>query len=201
MRNIQQGFTRWFNKSQKRRGRLWADRFKSTLLYGEETLLECMQYVDLNPVRAGVVARPEDDQYSAYAQRQKQALPEHFLSLNELLHEDDEDDAFASYRTQVYLRGNIASKERQAEISDEEMEHVLNAPFDLGCAKRGEKRDHLRFFVDGLVLGSKHRVEGWLNELRDSGHYKRRKHPRSIGNDDSDAWFCLREQRSHFQGG
>jgi REP element-mobilizing transposase RayT len=201
MRNIQQGFTRWFNKSQNRRGRLWADRFKSTLLYGEETLLECMQYVDLNPVRAGLVARPEDDEFGAYAKRQKQALPEHFIQINELLHESDEQNAFAAYRTQVYLRGNIASKEGQAEISDKEVDRVLNAPFDLGCPKHGEKRDHLRFFVDGLVMGSKERVERWLNDLRDLGHYKRRKHPKSINDSGSAEWFCLREQRSHFQGG
>lgn len=33
MRNIQQGFARWFNKNHNRRGRFWADRFKSTILY------------------------------------------------------------------------------------------------------------------------------------------------------------------------
>jgi hypothetical protein len=141
------------------------------------------------------------DSHGAYAQRVKQSLPVHFLQLNELLHDKDENKAFDSYRTQVYLRGNIASKEGQAEISDKDLGHVLNAPFDLGCPKHGEKRDHLRFFVDGLVLGSKGRVERWLNELRDSGHYKRRKNPRSISGNDSSNWFCLREQRSHFQGG
>jgi hypothetical protein len=95
--------------------------------------------------------------------------------------ESDEQKSFAVYRTQVYLRGNIASKEGQAEISDAEVDRVLDGPFDLGCVKFGEKRDHLRFFVDGFVLGSKHRVGRWLDELRDSGHYKRRKHPKSIG--------------------
>ena len=46
MRNIQQGFVRWFNKNHNRRGRFWVDRFKSTILYGEQSLVECMQVVD-----------------------------------------------------------------------------------------------------------------------------------------------------------
>ena len=49
MRNVQQGFARWYNKPYQRRGRFWADRFKSSLIFGENTLLEVMQYVDLNP--------------------------------------------------------------------------------------------------------------------------------------------------------
>jgi putative transposase len=69
MRNIQQGFARWFNKNHNRRGRFWADPFKSTILYGEKSLVECMQYVDLNPIRAGLVIRPEDYEYGAFALR------------------------------------------------------------------------------------------------------------------------------------
>jgi hypothetical protein len=32
-----------------------------TLLYGERSLIECLQYVDRNPIRAGIVERPEND--------------------------------------------------------------------------------------------------------------------------------------------
>jgi hypothetical protein len=60
MRNIQSSFARWYNRSYDRRGRFWADRFKSVFLETEEAVLDCMLYVELNPVRAGLVERPED---------------------------------------------------------------------------------------------------------------------------------------------
>lgn len=66
MRNIQQGLARWYNKTFVRRGLFWADRFKSTLLYGEDALLECLQYVDLIPVRASLVDKPEEYEYGAF---------------------------------------------------------------------------------------------------------------------------------------
>jgi REP element-mobilizing transposase RayT len=198
MRNIQQGFARWFNKSQKRRGRFWADRFKSTLLYGKETLLECMQYVDLNPIRAGLVDRPEDHLYGAYRSRQEQKPMESLLSLSEALNESNENLAFSHYESLVYLRGRVPSKEGQSNIPDQEVDRVHQSPFDFG---KSEKTDHLRFFVDGLVIGCKERVGKWLLDLRANGHYKRRKNPKSIVDDAHSSWFSLREQRCHFEGG
>ncbi len=59
MRSVQSSFARWYNRTFQRRGRFWADRFKSVLLQGPDSLLDCMLYVDLNPVRAGLVERPE----------------------------------------------------------------------------------------------------------------------------------------------
>jgi hypothetical protein len=58
MRNIQSSFARWYNRSYDRRGRFWADRFKSVFLETETAVLDCMLYVELNPVRAGLVERP-----------------------------------------------------------------------------------------------------------------------------------------------
>ncbi|HHQ48429.1 MAG TPA: hypothetical protein ENK19_06040, partial [Acidobacteria bacterium] len=60
MRNVQAGFARWYNDSFDRRGKLWADRFKSVVLGDMQAVLDCMLYVDLNPVRAGLVERPEE---------------------------------------------------------------------------------------------------------------------------------------------
>ncbi|MCP4685687.1 MAG: hypothetical protein GY867_09600, partial [bacterium] len=60
MRNIQSAFARWYNRKHDRRGRFWADRFRSVHLENEAAVLDCMLYVELNPVRAGLVERPED---------------------------------------------------------------------------------------------------------------------------------------------
>jgi len=196
MRNIQQGFARWYNKTYARRGRFWADRFKSTLLYGEDALLECMQYVDLNPVRAGLVARPEDYAYGAFALREK-GDPEQLLDLRHLLSEKTEVEAYSSYKSKVYARGSVQSKGCDAVISDQLVEEECLSKFDLGSG--AEARDHLRFFVDGLVIGAKDKVQEWLLHMQNRGTYRRRKNPIALPK--QSPWFALREQRSHFEGG
>ena len=58
---------RYFNDSQKRSGTLWEGRYKSTLIQTERYLLACMVYIDLNPVRAGMVGQARDYAWSSHA--------------------------------------------------------------------------------------------------------------------------------------
>ena len=60
-------YVRGFNRRHGRSGTLWEGRYRSTLLEGERYLLACMAYIDLNPVRAGLVAAPADYPWSSYA--------------------------------------------------------------------------------------------------------------------------------------
>ena len=58
--------TRYFNKMAKRSGSLWEGRFKSSIIETDEYLLSCCRYIDLNPLRAGVVESPEEYPWSSY---------------------------------------------------------------------------------------------------------------------------------------
>lgn len=49
------GFSRYYNKRHKRKGFFWNDRFKSVIVEDGDTLINCLAYIDLNPVRAGIV--------------------------------------------------------------------------------------------------------------------------------------------------
>jgi len=196
MRNIQQGFARWYNKAYGRRGRFWADRFKSTMLYGEQSLVECMQYVDLNPIRAGLTQRPEDYAYGAFALR-AQGQSKGLADLRPLLGERTKAKAFEQYRAMVYLRGSVPSKENDAVMATPVIDGEMLKNFNLGTS--GEKRDHFRFYVDGLVVGAKDKVQEWMERLQISGIYRRRKYPVPIR--EGMQWFAIREQRSHFEGG
>jgi putative transposase len=60
VREIKVGFARYYNKRHDRRGYFWGDRFKSVIVDKGETLINCLAYIDLNPLRAGIVNRPED---------------------------------------------------------------------------------------------------------------------------------------------
>ena len=66
MQAVGRSYVRYFNDSQKRSGTLWEGRYKSTLIQTERYLLACMAYIDLNPVRAGLVGAPQDYLWSSH---------------------------------------------------------------------------------------------------------------------------------------
>ena len=66
MQALGRRYVRYFNDSQQRSGTLWEGRYKSTLIQSERYLLACMAYIDLNPLRAGLVAAPGDYPWSSY---------------------------------------------------------------------------------------------------------------------------------------
>jgi len=67
MKTLKQRFTQWYNKRHGRRGTLWEDRFRSTLVEGNMNALAMVgAYIDLNPVRAGIVDDPKDYRWSGY---------------------------------------------------------------------------------------------------------------------------------------
>ncbi len=66
MQAVGRRYVRYFNDAQKRSGTLWEGRYKSTLIQAERYLLACMVYIDLNPVRAGLVVQARDYPWSSY---------------------------------------------------------------------------------------------------------------------------------------
>lgn len=59
-------YVQYFNYSYQRTGTLWEGRYKATLIDSEAYLLTCMRYIELNPVRAGMVAHPSEYPWSSY---------------------------------------------------------------------------------------------------------------------------------------
>lgn len=68
MQAVGRAYVRAFNQRHGRSGTLWEGRYRSTILEAERHLLPCMVYIDSNPVRAGLVARPEDHAWSSYGE-------------------------------------------------------------------------------------------------------------------------------------
>ena len=68
VKELKERFSRWFNKKHARRGTLWMDRFRSVIVEGGECLRTVAAYIDLNPIRAGLVAAPEDYRWCGYAE-------------------------------------------------------------------------------------------------------------------------------------
>jgi len=59
-------YVQYFNYQYRRTGTLWEGRYKATLLDSEQYLLTCYRYIELNPVRAGMVEHPDEYPWSSY---------------------------------------------------------------------------------------------------------------------------------------
>ena len=66
MKRISARQTRYVNRLQRRKGTLWEGRYKSSPIKADEYLLACCRYVELNPVRAGIVDNPGEYRWSSY---------------------------------------------------------------------------------------------------------------------------------------
>jgi putative transposase len=65
-RDMGRDYVRGFNKRYERTGTLWDGRFRSSLIENDKYLLACYRYIELNPVRAGIVKDPSSYEWSSF---------------------------------------------------------------------------------------------------------------------------------------
>ena len=68
MKGVMQRYTQWHNRVHQRSGHLWEDRFKSVIVEDGAAAKTIAAYIDLNPVRAGMVKEPADYRWSSYGE-------------------------------------------------------------------------------------------------------------------------------------
>lgn len=66
MKRLGQRYVQYINRRYRRSGTLWEGRFRSCMTGEEDYLLSCYRYIELNPVRAGIVKHPQDYRWSSY---------------------------------------------------------------------------------------------------------------------------------------
>jgi putative transposase len=66
MKRLGQRYVQYINRTYRRSGSLWEGRYRSCLIRQEAWLLTCQRYIELNPVRAGMVEHPADYRWSSY---------------------------------------------------------------------------------------------------------------------------------------
>jgi len=79
MRHINGAYTTYFNIKRKRAGHLFQGRYKAILIEADEYLTELSRYIHLNPVRVGIVEKPEQYQWSSYRSYTVQSNPQEWL--------------------------------------------------------------------------------------------------------------------------
>lgn len=153
MKEFKQRFSRWYNRRTGRFGTLWAERFKSVLVEDSpEALRTVAAYIDLNPVRAGLVADPKEYRFCGYSaaltgQKELQAR------LTRLFGESSWPRAAARYREAMFVRGGIQGGGVSGTLDREAVHRVLRQGGRL--TEEEILRLRIRHMTDGVVLGSR----------------------------------------------
>ena len=187
MKELKERFSRWFNKRHGRRGTLWQERYRSILVEDGEALRTISAYLDLNPVRAGLVDDPKDYRWCGYAEamggskRVRKAL---CRVLGVAM------DSWDSVGREAYRR-LLLGEGIEAGETEKDLKRKGGAFVRRGIDRkkaleelRGGKmlsraellRLRVRYFSEGLVLGSRGFVEEafqarreWFGEKRKKG--------------------------------
>ena len=102
----------WFNHRYNRSGHLFQGRFHSFLVEKETHLRELLRYVVLNPVRAKLVARPEDYRWSSYRSTAGLETTDHWLDVASILGLFDDDPTIARREYQEFVLAKVEGTER-----------------------------------------------------------------------------------------
>jgi REP element-mobilizing transposase RayT len=194
MKLLKQCYSISYNQRHARTGTLWEGRYVSLLVEGESRALSTVAaYIDLNPVRAGIVRDPAEYRWSGYGEAcggsacARQGILT-LQSFGKQAQKADVAEAMAVYRASLYTHGeerrDEAGRLQRVGFSPEEARDVIERggriplPDLLRC--------RVRYFRDGLAFGSKAFVESVFERNRPHFGAKRKTGARRIR-------FCLAE--------
>ena len=167
-------FTRWFNRKHERSGTLWEERFKSVIVESGTAARTIAAYIDLNPVRAGMVSDPADYRWSGYGEaigggkkgngkKAREGIVRACMSYKGIGFDAEKwKDVSRIYRRAMGMalgRKNGRAEVGEAQHANKNEEEMLASKDngtvlpDLGMAGMLMKR--VRYFTDGAVIGSK----------------------------------------------
>jgi putative transposase len=196
MKDIKQCFTRKYNKENKRRGFFWGQRFKSVIVENGETLINCLAYIDLNPVRANIVEKPEDYRWNTLGYLLQTKNKDKFLTLefgvpgeekirNQVLaaslaiqHNKYMSPEFQFYRRFVYESSTLPTPRKS--IAKEQEHLSINRKKDYQITRIDNFRYRTRYFTDSGVIGSKKFVKEHYQLFKEYFDSKKEKKPLPI---------------------
>ena len=201
VKEVKERFSRWYNKRHGRRGTLWMDRFKSVIVEGKGEALRTMAaYIDLNPLRAGLVKDPKDYRWCGYAEAlggSRRAQRGLCKAQSKPVDGWKSAGAAEAYRCLLHDEGREV-KDAQNEkivrrgVTVESARAVLAQKGKLSTAELVRLR--VRYFSDGVALGSKEFVEGIFVAQREQFGPKRQQGARRIAESDA-PFYTLRQLR------
>ncbi len=225
MKGLLQRFTQWFNGQHKRKGRLWEDRFKSVIVESGTAARMIAAYIDLNPVRAGMVEEPADYRWSSYGEAVGGRVKDCGLTrlkgngkkaregLVRAIMSDDPSVGFDAmmwkgasrdYRRLMDMALERKPSNANAVVRSIQVEKSLECRGDRGEKRLGELsmakilRKKVRYFSDGAVIGSKEFVNEAFTAARERFSERRKdgaRKMRGIGKGTGGTLWSVRDLR------
>lgn len=206
VKELKERFSRWFNKHHGRKGTLWMDRYKSVLVEDGDALRTMAAYIDLNPVRAGIVEDTKDYRWCGYAEavagskRARRGLCrvlDRPLDSWERKPQGKSLTSAGKYRCWLFGEGQEVEQATSARarrgVSKKKVRQVLDRGGQLNRAEL--LRCRVRYFSDGVAIGSKSFVEGVFNRSREHFGAKRKDGARKLREAAGTGLFSLRALR------
>ncbi len=191
MKMLKQRFSIWYNRSHERFGTLWAERFKSVLVEDVNFALEIVgAYIDLNPVRAGLCRDPKDYRFCGYGE----AVGGSERARSGLCSLMRTKRAWAmvarEYRVGLFGKGAMPKAGGEPYIDHQKVSEVMKRGGRLSRAEL--LRCRVRYFSDGVVLGSEEFVQNQFERIRDQLGPRRKSGPRPMRGGDWGGLTVLR---------
>lgn len=167
IKDLQQRFTCWFNRTTGHRGRLWGDRYKSVVLDGNHALWECLKYIEMNAVRAGYCEDPADYRFCTwgrYCASGHHPFARAFEKHLAHYHADKGNDLrFKEVATILHTElARVSAAERgegPEDIQSAQKKAAQGVPFDLKVKRR------VRYWSDGAIIGSEEFVRRFATKF------------------------------------
>ncbi|EFI33148.1 protein of unknown function DUF1568 [Desulfonatronospira thiodismutans ASO3-1] len=166
VKDIKQNFTRYYNKKHRRQGFFWGGRFKSMIVQEGSTLVNLLAYVDLNPIRAGIVKKPEDYRWSSLGYHTQTGNKDGLLDIDFGLKEWNELDPkeiVRKYRQFVYETGAVDAGKGKT-IDQKVVEKARKKGYKISRVERFRYR--CRYFTDSGVIGGKDFVQEVFDQVK-----------------------------------
>ena len=183
VQEIKQTFSRYYNKRKNRRGTLWGERFKSVIVEKGETLVNCLAYIDLNPVRAGLVEKPDEYRWNSLGYHTQTDNKGNFLSLDFGLQEFGgvgKSKKLRLYRKYVYEAGAVAKADNPGAktINKKILKKDCKKKSKITRIDRFQSRT--RYFTDSDIIGTRKFVSTHYEMFKDRFVSKNEKKPKPI---------------------
>jgi len=195
MRSLKQRFSSAYNRQHGRRGTLWEERFRATAVGGDlGAVLTVAAYIDLNAVRAGLCKDPKNYRWSGYAEAMGGERAAR-SGLAAILEEYGESGHWAhvgkAYRRVLFGVGEETAERRG--ISPEEVAAELARGGTL--TKTQLLRCRVRYFTDGLAIGTRSFVESFFEASRGAFGSRRTSGARKMRGGDWEGMCAARDLR------
>lgn len=164
LKEIKEQFSKWYNKKEQRSGTLWESRYSSSLVEGRpDTLMGVGAYIELNPIRAGIVDRIEKYRWCSFSEavagggKAREGIAK---MVNGLKNGLSAESAITLYKQKLYSPHYCEIEKNNESIGRHSEAIKKYDEVDISKSK-------VRFYTDGLAIGSKEFLDEFMNSYKD----------------------------------